>query len=40
MKRLRIGLPSLDQLTVDSQVQFAWLERGAVVSEGCESLQQ
>jgi len=23
MKRLRIGLPSLDQLTVDSQVQFA-----------------
>uniref|UniRef100_UPI003C7CCE95 type II secretion system protein GspL n=1 Tax=Pseudomonas veronii TaxID=76761 RepID=UPI003C7CCE95 len=40
MKRLRIGLPPLDQLTVDSQVQFAWLERGAVVSEGCESLLQ
>jgi general secretion pathway protein L len=40
MKRLRIGLPPLDQLTADSQVRFAWLERGAVVSEGCESLLQ
>ncbi|MGR3889716.1 type II secretion system protein GspL [Pseudomonas sp. 1152_12] len=40
MKRLRIGLPPLDQLTVNSLVQFAWLERGAVVSEGQGTLQQ
>ncbi|MFN3356905.1 MAG: type II secretion system protein GspL [Pseudomonas sp.] len=38
MKRLRIGLPPLAQLSVDSQVTFAWLERGAVVSEGRERL--
>ena len=38
MKRLRIGLPPLAQLSVDSPVQFAWLERGVVVSAGCESL--
>ncbi|MGH8452049.1 type II secretion system protein GspL [Pseudomonas sp.] len=40
MKRLRIGLPPLDQLTVDSRVTFAWLERGVVVAEGQESLRQ
>ena len=40
MKRLRIGLPPLDQLTAQSQVRFAWLERGVVVNEGCESLAQ
>ena len=34
MKRLRIGLPPLDQLSVDSPVTFAWLERGAVVAHG------
>ena len=40
MKHLRIGLPPLDQLTAQSQVRFAWLERGVVVNEGCESLAQ
>lgn len=40
MKRLRIGLPPLDQLTVDSPVTFAWVERGTVVSEGQERLAQ
>ncbi len=40
MKRLRIGLPPLDQLTADSRVRFAWLERGAVIEEGYESLTQ
>lgn len=40
MKRLRIGLPPLDQLTADSQVRFAWLERGVVIEEGYESLAQ
>lgn len=40
MKRLRIGLPPLDQLSVDSQVQFIWLDRGVVVAEGRESLLQ
>ncbi|MGF6098852.1 type II secretion system protein GspL [Pseudomonas sp. 18175] len=38
MKRLRIGLPPLDQLTADSQVRFAWLDRGVVVEEGTDSL--
>ena len=40
MKRLRIGLPPLDQLSVDSRVTFAWLERGVVVDEGFASLAQ
>ncbi|NVZ21834.1 type II secretion system protein GspL [Pseudomonas costantinii] len=40
MKRLRIGLPPLNQLTVESQVKFAWLERGVVVAEGQERLKQ
>jgi general secretion pathway protein L len=40
MKRLRIGLPPLDELSVDSQVTFAWLERGVVVDEGHASLAQ
>lgn len=40
MKRLRIGLPPLDQLTADSQVRFAWLERGAIIEEGYGSLVQ
>lgn len=40
MKRLRIGLPPLDQLTVDSVVTFAWLERGVVVAEGQVPFQQ
>jgi len=40
MKRLRIGLPPLDQLTAQSQVRFAWLDRGAVVEEGRASLAQ
>ncbi len=40
MKRLRIGLPPLDQLSVDSRVTFAWLERGVVVEEGFASLAQ
>ncbi|SFV13067.1 type II secretion system protein GspL [Pseudomonas sp. OV546] len=40
MKRLRIGLPPLDQLTAESQVRFAWLERGVVVEEGYEHLAQ
>ncbi|WP_248751908.1 type II secretion system protein GspL [Pseudomonas sp. MWU15-20650] len=38
MKRLRIGLPPLDQLNADSPVHVAWLEGGVVVSQGCESL--
>ncbi|MEX5495713.1 type II secretion system protein GspL [Pseudomonas asgharzadehiana] len=38
MKRLRIGLPPLADLTVDSRVTFAWLERDRVVCEGHESL--
>ena len=37
MKRLRIGLPPLDQLTVDSPVNFAWLDAGRVIAEGRES---
>lgn len=40
MKRLRIGLPPLDQLTAESQVKFAWLDRGVVIEEGYESLAQ
>ena len=40
MKRLRIGLPPLDQLTAESQVRFAWLDRGVVVQEGTDSLAQ
>ena len=40
MKRLRIGLPPLDQLSADSQVTFAWLERGVVIDEGYASLAQ
>lgn len=40
MKRLRIGLPPLDQLTAESQVKFAWLDRGVVIEEGYESLGQ
>lgn len=40
MKRLRIALPPLDQLGAESQVKFAWLDRGVVVSEGHESLAQ
>ncbi|MGY2375612.1 type II secretion system protein GspL [Pseudomonas sp. SDO524_S393] len=40
MKRLRIGLPPLEQLTADSHVSYAWLERGAVVEEGRASLSQ
>ncbi len=40
MKRLRIGLPPLNQLTAQSQVRFAWLDRGAVVEEGRASLAQ
>ena len=40
MKRLRIGLPPLDQLTVQSHVKFAWLDRGVVIEEGYESLAQ
>ncbi|UII73658.1 type II secretion system protein GspL [Pseudomonas sp. HN11] len=40
MKRLRIRLPPLDQLTAESQVTFAWLERGVVVEEGYSSLAQ
>ncbi|NMX75625.1 type II secretion system protein GspL [Pseudomonas sp. WS 5532] len=40
MKRLRIGLPPLDQLTVDSPVNFAWLDAGRVIAEGRESLKQ
>ncbi|WP_460136693.1 type II secretion system protein GspL [Pseudomonas sp. S1_E04] len=38
MKRLRIALPPLAELSVDSRVTYAWLERGAVVSHGQESL--
>lgn len=40
MKRLRIGLVPLAQLTAQSQVRFAWLDRGVVVDEGTESLAQ
>lgn len=40
MKRLRIGLPPLDQLSAESQVKFAWLERGVVIDEGYGSLAQ
>ena len=40
MKRLRIALPPLAELRVDSRVKWAWLERGAVVREGHESLAQ
>jgi len=40
MKRLRIGLPPLDQVNAESRVKFAWLDRGVVVSEGHESLAQ
>lgn len=40
MKRLRIGLPPLDQLSAESLVRFAWLERGVVVEEGSQSLAQ
>lgn len=40
MKHLRIGLPPLDQLTAQSQVRFAWLDRGVVVEEGSQSLAQ
>ncbi|AUG07159.1 type II secretion system protein GspL [Pseudomonas sp. S09G 359] len=40
MKRLRIGLPPLDELSPDSQVTFAWLERGVVTDEGRASLLQ
>ena len=40
MKRLRIGLPPLDQLTAQSQVKFVWLDRGGVIEEGYESLAQ
>lgn len=40
MKRLRIGLPPLDQLTAQSQVRFAWVDRGVVVQEGTDSLAQ
>lgn len=40
MKRLRIGLPPLDQLSAESLVRFAWLERGVVVEEGSRSLAQ
>jgi general secretion pathway protein L len=40
MKRLRIALPPLDQVRAESQVKFAWLERGVVVAEGQESLAQ
>ncbi|QDH64881.1 type II secretion system protein GspL [Pseudomonas azotoformans] len=40
MKRLRIALPPLDQVSAESQVKFAWLERGVVVAEGQESLAQ
>lgn len=37
MKRLRIALPPLDQLTTDSPVQFAWLDRAGQVSQQGES---
>lgn len=40
MKRLRIGLPPLDQLTLDSQLKFAWLDRGVVLDAGDASLSQ
>ncbi|QHF44524.1 type II secretion system protein GspL [Pseudomonas sp. S35] len=40
MKRLRIALPPLAELSLDSQVAFAWLERGAVVSDGHANLAQ
>jgi general secretion pathway protein L len=40
MKRLRIGLPPLEQLSADSQVKFAWLERGVVIDEGYASLAE
>lgn len=40
MKRLRIGLPPLAELSLDSPVTFAWLERGVVVDEGHASLAQ
>jgi len=40
MKRLRIGLPPLDQLSAESEVKFVWLDRGVVVAEGHESLIQ
>ena len=40
MKRLRIGLPPLDQLSAQSQVRFAWVERGVVIEEGDASLAQ
>ncbi|MGK9418664.1 type II secretion system protein GspL [Pseudomonas cedrina] len=40
MKRLRIGLPPLDQLSAESQVKFAWLDRGVVIEEGYASLAQ
>ncbi|MGY1950599.1 type II secretion system protein GspL [Pseudomonas pergaminensis] len=40
MKRLRIGMPPLDQLSAESLVRFAWLERGVVVEEGSQSLAQ
>ncbi|WDU65494.1 type II secretion system protein GspL [Pseudomonas poae] len=40
MKRLRIGLPPLDELTIESRVTFAWLARGVVTEEGYASLAQ
>ena len=40
MKRLRIALPPLAELSVDSRVKWAWWERGTVASEGHESLAQ
>ncbi|TFY88582.1 type II secretion system protein GspL [Pseudomonas nabeulensis] len=40
MKRLRIGLPPLDQLSAERRVSFAWVDRGVVVEEGTESLAQ
>jgi general secretion pathway protein L len=40
MKRLRVGLPPLDQLSAESSVSFAWVDRGAVVEEGRTSLAQ
>jgi general secretion pathway protein L len=41
MKRLRIALPPLDELTAESPVQFAWLDRaGQVSQQGQGSLMQ
>lgn len=40
MKRLRIGLPPLDQLTFDSPLKCVWLLRGVVIEEGYRSLAQ